>query len=100
MSEERCTVCGDKSSGAGIRRGSYELTRGISVTINETCEHHCEVLLKAFGLIVKALKQGSEEQRERVLDRLYERLNQNGFELTAPEPSVVPPLYEKWRRHV
>jgi len=97
MPEARCTICGDQSSGAGIRRSSYELTRGISVTINETCEEHCAVLVRAFEAIVKALKQGSEEQRERVLDRLYERLNQNGFELSAPEPSVVPPFYRRHR---
>lgn len=100
MREEGCTICGEKSSGGGFQRADQDTGYGITIGYTGVCEQHVTLLKKAFGGILFALSQAKAEQRERVLDRIFERLNQNGFELTAPEPSVVPPLYEKWRRRV
>jgi hypothetical protein len=69
------------------------------VTFEKTCPKHVSVLTRAFMAITFAMTQGSAEERERVLDKLYERLKQNGFELSAPVPDG-PRLYERWRRRV
>ena len=58
------------------------------MTFENACESHREVLSKAFVGITAALKQGCEEERARALDKFFERLNQNGFELSEPEPPV------------
>ena len=84
MPIERCKVCGDEADWEEQR---IEPRRGCLVTFNGTCPKCIAVLGRAFEKVTELLAQGNEEQRERALAALLERLNQNGFETQPPAPA-------------
>lgn len=76
MRAERCAVCG-RSYARGhevVERDEYTLTFSRSV-----CELCGVTLARGFEGIVEMLRQSHGERRERVLDRLVGRLEQQGF---------------------
>lgn len=80
MSETRCTVCG-----RGFTRGATNTTRQeYELIFSDTICHLCGfTLAKGFEGIVEMLRQSHGERRERVLDRLSDRLSAQGFDTTA-----------------
>lgn len=82
---ERCTVCGDEAHWIERR---FELGRGCLVTTRGVCGKCYNVLRRAYEKITELLAQGNEEERERALAKLLERLDRNGFEVQPPAPSA------------
>ena len=93
MREEGCKVCGAELGRRSVRESL--LYGGIFVDFEDVCEKHIDVLRQAYGAITIALIVAKQEEQERVLAQLFDRLHQNGFEVSAP---VSQPAYR--RRHV
>lgn len=87
MRETRCEVCGSIFSRASLPREAG--STGFRVTFSDSCVKCEEVIIKAFSAITYALKQGHEEQRERVLNSLIDSLDRNGFQMVEPFPAVL-----------
>lgn len=77
MPAERCTVCGRSyTRGAtATERHEYRLI------FNDTVCHLCGLTLaRGFEGIVEMLRQSHGERRERVIDRLSDSLQAQGFD--------------------
>jgi len=86
MREARCSICGreDLRQGHGTEdTDTYTLT--FKTGVCKLCRY---TLTRALGGITDLLRQSHGEKRERVLDRLVGRLNEQGFDTTHPFPPV------------
>ena len=75
MSEKGCGVCGRRSGRdhGGTEREEY------TIAYRSVCEQCGETLARAFDGIIGALREAHGERTERVLDKLAERLEEQGL---------------------
>ena len=83
--DSRCTVCGSYES----EPATFAAER-FTVEFRGACPKCVDILGLAFTGVMDMLSRAEEEQRERALARLLERLNQNGFETEPPVPASPP----------
>lgn len=80
MRQARCSVCGRDHT----RPAATNQYGGVTVAFDDSICDLCGVTLsRALAGIVELLKQSHGEKRERVLDRLVGKLNEQGFEITS-----------------
>lgn len=80
MPDKGCNICG-RSLDAGPRP-EYHDNGAFTVTFtSEVCVFCIVTLVRAFDGVTDMLKQSHGERRERVIDKLVNRLKSSGFDV-------------------